>query len=94
MALTKIAAEEKNAELDMEGLGRDLKRTLQNPTSCSKSQLSDDIESTILDMLGTRKPAKAFENELTKHIPVFDNCSYSQKREVAEHWVKKFGESK
>jgi len=90
LALTKIAAEEKNAELDMEGLGRDLKRTLQNPTSFSKSQLSDDLESMKQDILGNPKLVKAFANELTEHIPAFDNCSYSKKREVAEYWVKKF----
>jgi len=90
LALAKITAEEKNAELDIEGLGRELKRTLQNPTSFSKSQLSDDLESLRHDILRTPKSVKAFENELTEQIPAFDNCTYSKKLEVAEHWVKKF----
>ena len=89
LALAKITAEEKNAELDIEGLGRELKRTLQNRTSLSKSQSSDESE-RLAEIMRVLESVEAFVNELPEHIPEFDNCSYSKKREFAEHWVKKF----
>jgi hypothetical protein len=54
LALAKITAEEKNAELDKLGLGRRLKRTLQNPTNFSKSQSSDELESLEEAILGSK----------------------------------------
>ena len=82
-ALSKIEIEEKNAELDKEGLGRELKRTMQTIRKPIYN-LSPDERRIADNFVGY------FENTLVQNIPEFNKCSKTQKEKVRKHWVEKF----
>lgn len=89
-ALEKISSEEKNAVLDSESLGKQLKEVLQshNFSSAQSDPFFDSSKEWHFP------PTRFIEKEISVYFPGFKNCNYEKKQEIANYWYSKFGKNK